>query len=155
GSALDVTSNDLAHSAVQTPAPSSPLPGAPTSAHTEELFDFLAPAEEAGEIGRLGGYRVRRLLGQGGMGMVFLAEDPQLRRCIALKAMRQVVARQQTSRDRFLREARAMAAVRHDHVVTIHQVGEDRGIPFLAMELLEGETLEDRLRRPGRLSLPE
>src|SRR5262249_52005797 len=58
-------------------------------------------------------------------------------------------------RDRFLREARAMAAVRHDHVVTIHQVGEDRGIPFLAMELLEGETLEDRLRRPGRLSLPE
>src|SRR5262249_6614142 len=55
----------------------------------------------------------------------------------------------------FLREARAAAALKHDHVVTIYQVGEDRGAPFLAMELLEGESLDDRLLRQGKLPIPE
>ena len=52
-----------------------------------------------------------------------------------------------TARQRFLREARAAAAVKHDHVVTIYQVGEDRGVPFLAMEFLKGEPLDVRLKR--------
>src|SRR5262249_11558753 len=59
------------------------------------------------------------------------------------------------AKERFLREARAAAAIKHDHVVTIYQVGEDRGVPFLAMELLEGEALEERLRREGRLPVAE
>src|SRR5713226_6416073 len=69
--------------------------------------------------------------------------------------MRPVLAAHPDSRQRFLREARAAAAIEHDHIVTIYHVGEDRGVPFLAMPLLRGETLEDRLRRCGKLTLAE
>jgi WD40 repeat protein len=120
-----------------------------------ETYDFLAPAEGPGELGRLGPYRVLGVLGQGGMGVVFLAEDLRLRRQVALKVMRPAVAALPAARARFLREGRAAAAIEHEHVVAIHHVGEDRGVPFLAMQLLRGETLEDRLRRDGRLPLAE
>jgi serine/threonine protein kinase len=103
----------------------------------------------------LGGYRVLAVLGAGGMGVVFRAEDPRLRRPVALKVMRPEIAGVSTVGQRFLREARATAAVKHDNVVTIYQVDEDRGIPFLVMELLEGLTLEERLRQAGRLPLTE
>jgi serine/threonine protein kinase/WD40 repeat protein len=109
---------------------------------------FLRPAQAPDELGRLGGYRVLRLLGQGGMGAVFLAEDPHLERQIALKVMGPGLAAQPEARRRFLREAKATAKLRDDHVVAIYQVGEDNGMPFLAMEYLEGESLESRLR-PG------
>ena len=80
------------------------------------------------------------------MGVVFQAEDPQLQRIVALKAMLPALAASASASQRFLREARAAAAIKHDHIVTIHQVGEDRGVPFLAMEFLEGEPLDERLR---------
>jgi hypothetical protein len=118
---------------------------------TEEVYDFLAPPEGPDEIGRLGPYLIRRVLGIGGMGIVFLAEDPQLHRPIALKTMKPVMAASASARRRFLREARAIAGVVHDHVVSILHVGEDRGVPFLAMPFLEGETLGDRLGREGQL----
>jgi serine/threonine protein kinase len=127
----------------------------PTSA-ADEVVDFarlLAPAQQAGELGRLGPYRVLELLGQGGMGVVFRAEDPQLGRPVALKVLLPSVGASAEGRARFLREARAAAALQHDHVVTVYQVGEDRGVPYLAMQLLEGETLEDRLRREPLLAL--
>ncbi|HBI45663.1 MAG TPA: serine/threonine protein kinase, partial [Planctomycetales bacterium] len=85
------------------------------------------------EIGRLGGYRVLKELGRGGMGAVFQAEDPKLKRLVALKVMLPRLAADASARRRFLREAQAMAAVHHDHVVTIYQVDEDNGVPFLAM----------------------
>jgi serine/threonine protein kinase len=113
--------------------------------------DVLAPPQGPGEIGRLGPYRVSRVLGVGGMGVVFEAVDVQLHRAVALKALLPVLAASPNSRERFLREARAAAAIDHDHVVTIYQVGEDRGLPYLAMQLLRGESLETRLRRDGRL----
>jgi serine/threonine protein kinase len=119
-----------------------------------ELYDFLAPAQQPDEIGRLGPFRVLRVLGAGGMGVVYQAEDPQLKRPVALKAMRPALAASASARQRFLREAQA-AAIVHDHVVPIHQVGEDRGVPFLAMQLLEGESLDERLQRGPRLSLGE
>jgi len=119
---------------------------------TQECYTFLAPPQEADEIGRLGGYRVLKVLGSGGMGMVFRAEDPQLGRCVALKVMLPSIAAHGTARQGFLREARAAAAVKHDHIVTIYQVGEDRGVPFLTMEFLEGESLDERLNRLSRLS---
>jgi serine/threonine protein kinase/WD40 repeat protein len=122
---------------------------------TAEVYDFLTPAEESGYLGGLGGYRVRRVLGTGGMGVVFLAEDPQLQRPIALKAMQPGLAANADAKTRFLREARAAAALKHDHIVGIYQVGEDRGTPYLAMEFLDGESLEDRLRREAKLPLPE
>lgn len=108
---------------------------------------FLAAPLLPDEIGRLAHYRVLRLLGEGGMGMVFLAEDPSLNRHVALKVLHPEVARHPASRLRFLHEARATAALHHDNIVVIHQVGEDCGVPFLAMELLEGENLRDWLRR--------
>src|SRR5262249_9327437 len=117
------------------------------SGPSEELYEFLAPPQAPDELGRLGPYRVQQVLGAGGMGVVFRAEDPQLARQVALKAMLPILAASSSARQRFLREARATAAIKHDHIVTIYQVGEDRGVPFLAMELLEGESLDMRLHR--------
>ncbi|MGH7194170.1 MAG: serine/threonine-protein kinase, partial [Candidatus Saccharimonadales bacterium] len=103
----------------------------------------------------MGGYRVLRVLGSGGMGIVFEAEDPRLRRRVALKVMRPDVAAVASARQRFLREAQTLAAIDHDHVVAIHQVGEHGGVPFLAMPFLHGESLDQRLRREGRLPVAE
>jgi serine/threonine protein kinase len=119
------------------------------------LFDFLAPPKGPDELGRLGPYRVLKVLGHGGMGVVFEAEDPQLRRKVALKAMLPTLAASETARQRFLREAQTAAAIEHDHIVHIYQVGEDRGVPFIAMAFLKGESLDQRLARQNRLLLPE
>src|SRR5437764_5748351 len=69
--------------------------------------------------------------------------------------MRPALASGKAARQRFLREARAAAAVKHDHIVTIYAVGEDRGVPFLAMEFLEGEPLDARLEREKNLPMAE
>jgi serine/threonine protein kinase len=122
---------------------------------SRELHDFLAPAEQPDEIGRLGPYRILKVLGHGGMGVVFQGEDPQLGRKVAVKAMLPHVAHSALSRQRFLREARAAAAVEHDHIVAIHQVGEDRGVPFIVMPLLKGMSLDMRLQMTGLLSVSE
>jgi serine/threonine protein kinase len=95
------------------------------------LRSFLAPPARADEIGRLGPYRVLKVLGRGGMGVVFRAEDPQLDRIVALKAMLPGLAANGSARERFFREAKAAAGLKHPNVVTIHQVGEDRGAPYL------------------------
>ena len=117
------------------------------AADESELYDLLAPAQLPDEMGRLGNYRVLRVLGTGGMGVVFEAEDLQLKRHVALKAMKPGGAVSSASRKRFLREAQAAAAVEHDHIVPVYQVGEDRGVPFIAMPLLRGETLAERLEK--------
>ena len=96
-----------------------------------------------------------KVLGAGGMGIVFQAEDPQLQRLLALKVMKPDLAVFADARQRFLREARAAAAIEHEHIVSIYHVGEDHGVPFLAMPLLHGESLEDRLRRCGKLAPAE
>ena len=112
-----------------------------------EEFALLAPPQQPGEVGRLGHYRVLGVIGSGGMGVVFLAEDPQLERSVALKVMKPALARNAQAKERFLREARAMAAVEHECIVPIYQVGEDGGVPFIAMPLLRGQTLQERLRK--------
>jgi serine/threonine protein kinase len=123
--------------------------------HPAELTDFLAPPQAPEEIGRLGTYRVLAVLGAGGMGVVFRAEDTQLERLVALKAMLPSLAVSASARQRFLREAKTAAAVEHDHIVPIFQVGEDRGVPFIAMPFLQGEPLDVRLQREQRLPLAE
>jgi serine/threonine protein kinase len=138
--------------------PAATLPTGPARAAAglnPELWSFLAPAQQPDEIGRLGPYRVLQVLGAGGMGVVFQAEDPQLKRPVALKAMLPALAANDSARKRFLREAQAAAAIQHDHIVTIFQVGDDRGTPFLAMEFLRGESLDARLQREGKLPVPE
>jgi WD40 repeat protein/formylglycine-generating enzyme required for sulfatase activity len=136
------TDLDLAGRAPVVPVPVSP----PTAAR----FPFLAPPGRPGDLGRLGPYRVTRLLGEGGMGFVFRAEDDALQRPIALKVMRPEIVAKPHAAQRFLREGRAAAQVKSDHVTVIYQVGEAGGVPYLAMEYLAGSTLEDWLAaRPG------
>lgn len=158
-------------SAAETTAASSPGTPAlsPSSPHAQttiagdnlgaesnsEVYDFLAPPQSPDELGRLGSYRVLKVLGSGGMGVVFLAEDTHLERKVALKAMKPWLASSESAKKRFLREARAAAAIEHDHIIGVFQVGEDRGVPYLAMPLLRGESLEERLNREGKLSVEE
>src|SRR4051812_29186511 len=122
---------------------------------TDGFVENLEPMPDAGELGCLGPYRVAQLLGAGGMGAVFRAIDETLHRQVALKVLRPSLAHDPLARERFLREARAAAALEHDHIVTIFQVGEERGIPFLAMPLLTGTSLQSRLDRDEALSIPE
>jgi tRNA A-37 threonylcarbamoyl transferase component Bud32 len=117
-----------------------------------EPLTFLAPSQ-GDELGRLADFRVLQLIGQGGMGIVFRAEDTRLRRVVALKVMRPRYASDINVRQRFMHEARAMAAIKNDHVVTVYEVGVANNLPFLAMEFLKGETLDSLQERVGRLPL--
>ncbi len=139
-----------------------PVPDGPTVASDQAGFtegfvtnEGLAGIPKPKDLGRLGPYRIDDLLGAGGMGAVFRAWDESLNRSVALKVLRPSLAHDPRAQERFLREARAAAALEHDHIVTIYQVGEDRGIPFLAMPLLSGESLEDRLSRDRVLPISE
>jgi formylglycine-generating enzyme required for sulfatase activity len=115
--------------------------------HDPRFTEFLAPPQADDELGRLGKYRILAILGHGGMGVVFKAEDPRLGRLVALKVMLPEVAHKPEMKERFLREAKAAAAVVHDHIVRIYDVDEERGVPFLAMEFLQGASMEARLRQ--------
>jgi anti-sigma factor RsiW len=138
-----------------TPPADAEATPAPAAAGDEDVRSLLAPPRGPDELGRLGDYRILKVLGSGGMGVVFEAEDERLRRRVAVKAMRPALAANAKARQRFLREAQLTAALTHDHVVTVHHVGEENGVPFLAMPLLQGESLEARLRREGRLPLAD
>jgi len=100
---------------------------------------------------RIGEYHILTRLGRGGMGTVYWAEDDRLKRPTAVKVMKQDLANRPGARERFLREARAAAAVEHEALVPIWHAGEDNGQLYLAMPLLRGESLADRLTRAGRL----
>jgi serine/threonine protein kinase/regulation of enolase protein 1 (concanavalin A-like superfamily) len=130
--------------------PDPPSLGTPLAALPE--YAFLEPPRDGDELGWLAHYRVRRLIGSGGMGLVFLAEDTHLLRPVALKVIRPELAASPEAAARFVREARSAAAIKHDHVVTIYQVGEAQGVAFLAMEYLQGVSLQrwlDRGRTPS------
>ena len=100
----------------------------------------------------IGGYKVERELGSGGMGKVYLCRDETLDRKVAIKVLLPELLEQEEMRVRFLREARALARVSSPHVVAVHAVGEDPGSgPFVVMEYLEGEDLLMRLNRDGRI----
>src|SRR5262245_44015728 len=100
----------------------------------------------------IGHYRVVRLLGKGGMGEVYLADDTRLQRQVALKILDPAVAADPDRRERFSREARAAAALNHPNIVTIHSVEEADGHAFLTLEYIDGRTLADSLQ-PGGLSV--
>jgi serine/threonine protein kinase/tetratricopeptide (TPR) repeat protein len=102
---------------------------------------------------RLGHYVIERTLGHGGMGVVYAARDEKLHRTVAVKTMTAVAA-DEPARQRFWREARAAASVSHPNVCQIHEIGEDDGVLFIAMELLEGTPLSERLSG-GPMSVTE
>lgn len=132
------------------------LRGDPSKAVTEAGPDttsdndlaFLSPCDTSGTLGRLGIYEVREVLGRGGMGIVFQAFDPALQRVVAVKVLAPHLATEM-NRKRFLREARAAAAVRHANVVTVHAVEEAGPLPYFVMEYVPGPSLQERLDCEG------
>lgn len=104
---------------------------------------------------RIGRYRVRARLGKGGMGVVYLGRDEALDRDVAIKTLRLEGSPDDESRGRFEIEAKAAARLQHPNIVTVFELGEDRGLPFIAMELLGGEDLETLLRSGEKLSATE
>lgn len=95
----------------------------------------------------LGHYRIVSLIGEGGMGEVYLADDQRLGRRVAIKILPESVSRVPEAKKRMLREARTVAKLDHPNVCTIYEIGEHEGRPFIVMQYIEGETLYERLQR--------
>jgi hypothetical protein len=125
------------------------------AADAQAEFPFLDPPAGPGELGRLGHYVVQGIVGRGGMGVVFKALDARLNRVVAIKVLGTQYATDAGARQRFEREAKAAAAVSHDHVVPIYHVDEHRGATYLVMPLIIGSSLQERLTRSGPLALKE
>lgn len=134
------------------------------TAEPTPVGQYLTPCNLPGTLGKLGPYEILEEIGRGGMGVVFRAHDPQLQRIVAVKALAPELARLPTARQRFLREARAAAAISHPHVVTIFAVdgteeaslGTERTtLPYLVMECIVGQTLHDKIKRVGALQVEE
>jgi eukaryotic-like serine/threonine-protein kinase len=102
-----------------------------------------------------GRYRLEARIGAGGMSTVYRALDETLQRRVAIKLMNREVASDSDQLERFRREARAVAQLSHPHIVGVIDAGEDEGRPYIVFEYVEGETLKDRIRRQGRLSVTE
>jgi serine/threonine-protein kinase len=120
-----------------------------------EGVPFLGPPRRSGHLGSLGSYDVLKVIGRGGMGVVLKAFDPALDRFVAIKVLSPQWASTPAARQRFAREARAMAAVRHKHVVAVHAVEEVDGLPYLVMEYVPGVSLEQRLADGPPLELED
>jgi tetratricopeptide (TPR) repeat protein len=121
----------------------------------DTLLEFLSPPQQDGDLGTLGPYRVLAELGRGGMGIVLLSYDQELRRTVALKVLPPHRA-DPKARARFVREAQAAAGVDHDHIVQVHAVANPAdGPPYFVMQYVQGPTLRQRIKQDGRLEARE
>ena len=100
---------------------------------------------------KLGRYEIRSLIGKGGMGEVYLAQDTELDRRVAIKILPPEVARDQQRLQRFVQEAKAASALNHPHIITIHEIGTSGRSKFIATEFIDGETLRERMNRGMKL----
>jgi serine/threonine protein kinase len=137
------------------PPGSSGEPSDPFGDEEELNLDFLKPAHTPGGLGRLGHYEVLAVVGRGGMGTVLKAFDDDLQRVVAIKVMASHLSAQPGARRRFEREARAVAAVRNDHVVAVYAVEPAGPTPYLVMEFIAGKSLQERVDQGGPLELKE
>ncbi|MCB1229224.1 MAG: serine/threonine protein kinase [Verrucomicrobiae bacterium] len=124
----------------------------PAPVSREDILAQLRPTDEAGALGKLGEHLVvHEILGQGGMGIVLRARDTALEREVAVKLLKPTFRDFPELLDRFREEARAVAALEHENVIPIHQVGElENGLPYFVMPLAKGPTLAGRLRENGK-----
>jgi serine/threonine protein kinase/WD40 repeat protein len=120
-----------------------------------DSLDFLEPSGKPGSLGRLGHYEVQEVVGRGGFGIVLRAFDEKLHRVVALKVLDPALAGSGPARQRFVREARAAAAVSHDNVIGIYAVEDGGPVPYIAMQFVAGKTLQQKLDGTGPLPLPE
>lgn len=126
-----------------------------TSGVTDMTIDFIDPTEREGSLGRLNNYEIIGEIGRGGMGVVLKALDPALHRVVAIKVLAPQLAVSAAARKRFTREARAAAAVCHEHVVTIHSVEEFKSLPYLVMQYVAGQSLQQKLESHGPLPVAD
>ena len=128
-----------------TPIQDVPPAGEPDFGEDEDVpLGLLEPADEPGCLGKLGQYDVLSVVGRGGMGVVLQARDRALDRLVAIKVLTPGLASTGAARRRFAREAKAAAAVVHEHVVTIHAVDvTPQGIPYLVMQYIAGKSVQD------------
>jgi serine/threonine protein kinase len=136
---------DSSPGGLSAPWETSPLPSGPA----------FGPPARPGDVGILGPYRIVDRLGRGNMGAVYAAIDTRLNRKLALKVMLPEFAADAESRVRFLREARAAAQITHDNVVTVYEADERDGVTYIAMQLLEGYSLQEYLRKKGSPTIPQ
>lgn len=109
------------------------------------------PDSGTSDLGRVGAYRILRVLGEGAMGVVYEARDTRLDRLVALKVLKPYWSENAASRTRFVREARAAARVVDDRIVSVFDVGDDNGVHYIAMALVQGQSLEQRLQDQPKL----
>ena len=119
-----------------------------------EFADELPTENERLKPGkRFGHYEIKRLIGAGGMGEVYLAEDKRLDRQVAVKILNEKFSRDESNLNRFIREAKAASALNHPNILVIHEVGAEGETHYIVSEFIKGETLRERLRKsPLKLS---
>jgi len=110
---------------------------------------------ETAPMDRLGRYQIREIIGEGAMACVYKAFDPEINRALAIKLLKAQLRLDGEYRNRFLREAKGAGVLSHPNIVTVFDVGEDQGHPYIAMELVEGQTLAEELKARKPLSTKE
>jgi uncharacterized protein (TIGR03067 family) len=158
-------SHEEAGSFLETPVASSGNPGQPAIGETTAEagadrgaaadFSFLQPSDQPGHLGRLGHYEILEKVGAGGFGLVFKARDESLERIVAIKVLNPQFAGNSAARRRFIREAKAAAAIRNEHVIAVYAVDDSGPVPYLAMEFIGGVSLQDKLDKSGPLEVKE
>src|SRR3954467_3708228 len=113
----------------------------------------MAANDRLAENQLFGKYRIVRLMGEGGMGAVYEAIHPVLKKRFAIKTLLPSIAQMAEARARFLREGEAASRISHPHVVDVTDVGTEDGVPYLVMEYLDGQTLGQLLGTRGRLEI--
>jgi serine/threonine-protein kinase len=148
------TNTDVAVSGMGSPS-GAELSGVDDAFAADFVVDFLEPGDQPDVLGRLGEYEIVDVIGRGGMGVVLKGFQRELARFVAVKVMAPHLASSGAARQRFIREARAAAAIVHPHVMPIHSVCTTARLPYLVMPYVACESLQQRLDRRGPLEVIE